>query len=194
MGRLTKTGDVTMMDVPNFVKTFCRILTYRISIHRFSENRDNMYKMLHPDDSLPEAKFCSMLQSLRPSKGSSDRKSLDSFLSKMTSLFGKVFLDVAHDSYSTDDDKHKARSTKSILEGFVRKRHCVGGGYGSVMHMCVSALSSFITGGVMNSTTGNDIKSLKEMYTDMINSRSEELNLESMQNEFDPGVQKRSVP
>jgi hypothetical protein len=178
MGRLTKTGDVTMMDVPKFVKTFCRILTYRTSIHRFFENRDNMYKMLHPDDSLSEAKFRSMLQSLRLSKGSSDRKSLDSFLSKMTSLFGKVFLDVSNGSYSTDDDKHKARSTKSIAEGFARKRHSVGGGYGSVMHMCVSALSGFITGGVMNSTTGNDIKSPKEMYTDMTNSRSEELNLD----------------
>jgi hypothetical protein len=62
MGRLTKTGDVTMMDVPNFVKTLCRILTHRTSIHRFFENRDNMYKnMLHPDDSLSEAKFRSML-------------------------------------------------------------------------------------------------------------------------------------
>jgi hypothetical protein len=43
--------------------------------------------------------------------------------------------------------------------------------------MCVSALSEFITGGVMNSITGNDVKSLKEMYIDMTNSRSEELNL-----------------
>jgi hypothetical protein len=55
------------------------------------------------------------------------------------------------------------------------------------MHMCVSALIGFITGGVMNSVTGNDVKSLKEMYTDMTGSRGEELNLECMQNEFDRG-------
>jgi hypothetical protein len=44
----------------------------------------------------------------------------------------------------------------------------------------------------MNSTTGNDIKSLKEMYIDMTNSRSEELNLECMQNEYDRGYKKES--
>ncbi len=54
MSRRSKTGDIKMTDVPKFVKTFCRILTYRTSIHRFFENRDNMYKMLHPDDSLSE--------------------------------------------------------------------------------------------------------------------------------------------
>ena len=192
MSRRSTTGDIKMTDVPKFVKTFCRILTYRTSIHRFFENRDNMYKMLHPDDSLSEEKFRAMLQSLRPSKGSSDRKSLDSFLSKMTTLFGRVFLDEANGSYSTDDDKHKARSTKSIAEGFVRKRHSVGGGYGSVMHMCVSALSGFITGGVMNSITGNDVKSLKEMFIDMTGSRGEELNLQCMQNEFDRGYKKEA--
>jgi hypothetical protein len=58
------------------------------------------------------------------------------------------------------------------------------------MHMTVSALSGFITGGVMNSVTGNDVKSLKEMYTDMTGSRGEELNLESMQQEFDRGYKK----
>jgi hypothetical protein len=82
----------------------------------------------------------------------------------MTRIFGAIFLDVKNGSYSTDEDKHKARSTKSIAEGFVRKRHSVGSGYGSVMHMPVSALSGFITGGVMKSVTGNDVKSLKEMY------------------------------
>jgi hypothetical protein len=192
MARLAKTGDVTMMDVPKFVKTFCRILTYRTSIRRFFENSDNMYKMLHPDDSLSEAKFRALLQSLRPIRGSSDRKSLDAFLSHMTRHFGTLFLDVRNGSYSTDDDKHKARSTKSIAEGFVRKRHSVGGGYGSVMHMCVSALSGFITGGVMNSVTGNDVKSLKEMYISMTSSRSEELNLENMQQEFDRGYKKEA--
>ncbi len=151
MGRLAKTSSITMMDLPKFVKTFCRILTYRTSLRTFFENRDNMYKMLHPDDSLSEAKFRTMLQSLRPRRNTSDRKALDSFLSNMTRLFGAIFLDVNNASYSTDDDKHKARSTKSIAEGFVRKRHSVGGGYGSVMHMTVSALSGFITGGVMNS-------------------------------------------
>jgi hypothetical protein len=192
MGRLSKTGDVTMMDVLKFGKTFCGILTYRTSIHRCFENRDNMYKMLHPDDSLSEHKFRAMLQPLRPTKRSSDRKSLDSFLSKMTTLFGKIFLDEANGSYSTDDDKHKTRSTKSITEGFVRKRHSVGGGYGSVMHMCVSALSGFITGGVMNSITGNDVKSLKEMYIDMTGSREEELNLKGVQNDFDRGYKKEA--
>jgi hypothetical protein len=108
----------------------------------------------------------------------------------MTRIFGTIFLDLKNGSYSTDDDKHKARSTKSIAEGFVRKRHSVGGGYGSVMHMTVSALSGFITGGVMNSVTGNDVKSLKEMYTDMTGSRGEELNLHSMQQEFDRGYKK----
>ena len=192
MGRLAKTGNITMMDLPKFVKTFCRILTYRTSLRSFFENRDNMYKMLHPDDSLSEAKFRTMLQSLRPRRNSSDRKSLDSFLANMTRLFGKIFLDVSNGSYSTDDDKHKARSTKSIAEGFVRKRHSVGGGYGSVMHMTVSALSGFITGGVMNSVTGNDIKSLKEMYISMTDSRGEELDLHNMQQEFDRGYKKES--
>ena len=190
MGKLTKTGNITMMDLPKFVKTFCRILTYRTSLKSFFENRDNMYKMLHPDDSLSESKFRLMLQSLRPRRNSSDRKALDSFLSNMTRIFGRIFLDLKHGSYSTDDDKHKARSTKSIAEGFVRKRHSVGGGYGSVMHMTVSALSGFITGGVMNSVTGNDVKSLKEMYTDMTGSRGEELNLDNMQQEFDRGYKK----
>ena len=87
----------------------------------------------------------------------------------------KFFLDVKNGAYSTDDDKHKAWSTKIIAEGLVRKRHSVGGGYGSVMHMTVSALSGFITGGVMNSVTGNDVKSLKEMYTSMTGSRGEEM-------------------
>jgi hypothetical protein len=54
----------------------------------------------------------------------------------------------------------------------------------------MAALSSFITGGVMNSVTGNDVKYLKEMYTDMTGSRGEELNLESMQQEFDRGYKK----
>ncbi len=101
----------------------------------------------------------------------------------MTRVFGHIFLDVKNGAYSTDDDKHKARFTKSIAEGFVRKRHSVGGGYGSVMHMTVSALSGFITGGVMNSVTGNDVKSLKEMYTSMTGSRGEKLNLDNMQQE-----------
>jgi hypothetical protein len=52
MDRLAKTGDVTMMDAPKFGKNFCRILTYPSSI-----------KMLHPDDSLSEPKFRTMLQS-----------------------------------------------------------------------------------------------------------------------------------
>ena len=149
-----------------------------------------MFKMLHPDDSLSEAKFRLMLQTLRPRRNTSDRKALDAFLANMTRVFGHIFLDVKNGAYSTDDDKHKARSTKSIAEGFVRKRHSVGGGYGSVMHMTVSALSGFITGGVMNSTTGNDVKSLKEMYTCMTGSRGEELNLENMQQEFDRGYKK----
>jgi hypothetical protein len=136
MGGLAKTGNITMMDLPKFVKTFCRILTYRTSLRSFFKNRDNMYKMLHPDDSLSEAKFRTMLQSLRPRQNSSDRKALDSFLSNMTRLLGQIFLDVSNGAYSTDDDKHKARSTKSIAE---RKRHSVGGSYGSVMHMTVSA-------------------------------------------------------
>jgi hypothetical protein len=59
------------------------------------------------------------------------------------------------------------------------------------MHMCVSALSEFITGGVMNSITGNDVKSLKEMYTDMTGSRGEKLNLEGMQKEFDRGYKRK---
>ena len=54
-------------------------------------------------------------------------KALDSFLSNMTQIFGIIFLDVKNGAYSTDDDKHKARSTKSIAEDFVRKRHSVGG-------------------------------------------------------------------
>ncbi len=167
-----------------------RLAKNRTSLRSFFENRDNMYKMLPPDDSLSEAKFRTMLQSLRPRRNTSDRKALDSFLSNMTRLFGAIFLDVKNGAYSTDDDKHKARSTKSIAEGFVRKRHSVGGGYGSVMHMTVSALSGFITGGVMNSVTGNDVKSLKEMYNSMTGSRSEELNLENMQQEFDRGYKK----
>ncbi len=132
MGKLTKTGNITMMDLPKFVKTFCRILTYRTSLKSFFENRDNMYKMLHPDDSLSESKFRLMLQSLRPRRNSSDRKALDSFLSNMTRIFGTIYLDLKNGAYSTDDDKHKARSTKRIAEGFVRKRHSVGGGYGSI--------------------------------------------------------------
>jgi hypothetical protein len=128
MGRVANTGNITMMDLPTFVKTFCRILTYRTSLRSFFENRDNLYKLLHPDDSLSESKFRAMLQSLRPRRNLSDRKSLDSFLSNMTRLFGIIFLDVQNGSYSTDDDKHKARSTKSIAEGFVRKWHSVGGG------------------------------------------------------------------
>ena len=192
MSRVANTGNITMMDLPKFVKTFCRILTYRTSLRSFFENRDNMFKMLHPDDSLSESKFRAMLQSLRPRRNASDRKGLDSFLSHMTRLFGTIFLDVQNGSYSTDDDKHKARSTKSIAEGFVRKRHSVGGGYGSVMHMTVSALSGFITGGVMNSVTGNDTKSLKEMYISMTQSRSEELNLDNMQQEFDRGYKKEA--
>jgi hypothetical protein len=91
-----------------------------------------MYEMLHPDDFLSDAKFRTMLQSLRSRRNSSDRKSLDSFLSNMSCLFGTIFLDVRNGAYSTDDDKHKARSTKSTAEGFVRKRHSVGGGYGIV--------------------------------------------------------------
>ncbi len=45
--------------------------------------------------------------------------------------------------------------------------------------MTVSALSGFITGGVMNNVTGNDVKSLKEMCTSMTGSRGEELNLDN---------------
>jgi hypothetical protein len=146
--------------------------------------------MLHPDDSLSQAKFRTMLQSLRPRRNTSDREAMDSFLSNMTRLFGAIFLDVNNGAYSTDDDKHKARSMKSIAEGFVRKRHSVGGGYGSVMHMAVSALSGFITGDVMNSVTGNDVKSLKEMFTSMTGSRGEELYLHNMQQEFDRGYKK----
>jgi hypothetical protein len=79
MGRLAKTGNITMMDLPKFVKTFCRILTNRTSLRSFIANRDNMYKMLHPDDCLSESKFRSMLQSLRPRRNTTDRKALDAF-------------------------------------------------------------------------------------------------------------------
>jgi hypothetical protein len=91
----------------------------------------------------------------------------------MCRSFGKLLLVEASGNYSTDDDKHKARSIKSVEEGFVRKRHSVGGGYGSVMHMTVSANTGYILGGVMNSTTGNDVLSLKAMFTNITNSRHE---------------------
>jgi hypothetical protein len=45
MGRLAKTGHITMMDLPKFVKTFCRTLTYRTSLRSFFENQDNIYKI-----------------------------------------------------------------------------------------------------------------------------------------------------
>ncbi len=58
-----------------------------------------------------------------------------SLFTQMCRSFGKLLLVEASGNYSTDDDKHKARNIKSVEEGFVRKRHSVGGGYGSVMHM-----------------------------------------------------------
>jgi hypothetical protein len=195
MRRLAKTGNITMMDLPKFVKTFCRILTYRKSLRSFFENRDNMYQMLHPDDSLSDAKFRAMLQSLRPRRNSSDRKALDAFLSNMTRpvCLGKYFwmLRTGHIVQTTTSMKPAPRRAL-LTEGFFRKRHSVGGGYGSVIHMTVSALSDFITGGVMNSVTENDVKSLKEMYTSMTGSRGEELNLDNMRQEFDRGYKKES--
>jgi hypothetical protein len=62
----------------------------------------------------------------------------------------------------------------------------------SCIYMTVSALSGFITGGVMNSVTGNDVKSLKEMYTSMTGSRGAELNLNNMQQDFDRGYKKET--
>jgi hypothetical protein len=113
-----------------------------------------------------------------------------SLFTQMCRAFGKLLLVESAGNYSTDDDKHKARSIKNVEEGFVRKRHSVGGGYGSVMHMTVSANTGYIIGGVMNSTTGNDVLSLKAMFTNITNSRDLELDLRGMKIELDRGYKK----
>ena len=168
MTPLQRKGEIEIGDLPRFLKTLCRILAYRTTVAHYFENRKGAYKMLLPDDCLSQAKFRSMLNCLKPSRGNANQNTLDTFLStvlplylsrivlpfvfvlsslsrvfflifplfmvlslslftQMCRAFGKLLLVESAGNYSTDDDKHKARSIKNVEEGFVRKRHSVGG-------------------------------------------------------------------
>ena len=81
MTPLHRKGEIEIGDLARFLKTFCRILSYRTTVGHFFDNRKGAYKMLHPDDSLSQAKFRSMLNCLKPSTGNANRKTLDAFLS-----------------------------------------------------------------------------------------------------------------
>jgi hypothetical protein len=86
MTPLQRKGEIVIGDLPRFLKTLCRILSYRTTVTHFFENRKGAYKMLHPDDCLSQAKFRSMLNCLKPSTGNANRKTLDTFLSTVSPL------------------------------------------------------------------------------------------------------------
>ena len=146
--------------------------------------------MLHPEDSITEHDFRLMLGQLakRPTTAmTGGRSHADLFFSSLTSSWGSLFSVPEHAIYSTDDDKHRQRTRKAEEEGFVRKRHTVGGGYGTVMHMTVSASLGFVLGGCMNGAHKDDKVGLERLFSDIMGVRSEDLDLRGMQLELDRG-------
>ena len=59
------------------------------------------------------------------------------------------------------------RSTKCDEEGFVRKRHAKGGGFGPVQHVAVSQLTHFVTGAIINSRGSSDADTIEQLLFDM---------------------------
>ena len=104
-------------DVVRFMKTFCLILCYGVSIDRYYKNRRKVrtqlihsfvlicsscailricvfakvYKFLDPNDSLSEAKFRAFLNAFKPNGSLTKRAALNAFLASSRKTWGSFF-------------------------------------------------------------------------------------------------------